>query len=90
MKLNETMTITKRSTDGAFYGEKDNVSYVIETYVSHLEACFPSRLMSIVLRIQYISPRDISSGDNSPCSNMYVVREKPGVTLSAMRCFIYL
>lgn len=31
MKLNETMTITKRSTDGAFYGEKDNVSYIIET-----------------------------------------------------------
>ena len=30
MKLNETMTITKRSTDGAFYGEKDNAPYVIE------------------------------------------------------------
>jgi hypothetical protein len=31
MKVSEKMTITKRSTDGAFYGEKDNVSYVIET-----------------------------------------------------------
>ena len=30
MKLNERMTITKRSTDGAFYGEKDNTPYVIE------------------------------------------------------------
>ena len=30
MKLNERMTITKRSTDGAFYGEKDSVPYVIE------------------------------------------------------------
>ena len=30
MKVSERMTITKRSTDGAFYGEKDNVSYVIE------------------------------------------------------------
>ena len=30
MKLNEKMTITKRSTDGAFYGEKNNVPYVIE------------------------------------------------------------
>ena len=30
MKVSETMTIIKRSTDNAFYGEKDNVSYVIE------------------------------------------------------------
>ena len=30
MKLNETMTITKRSTDGAFYGERNNTPYVIE------------------------------------------------------------
>ena len=30
MKVSETMTITKRSTDGAFYGDKDNVSFVIE------------------------------------------------------------
>lgn len=30
MKVNEKMTITKRSTDGAFYGEKDSVTYVIE------------------------------------------------------------
>ena len=30
MKLNEKMTITKRSTDGAFYGEKNSVPYVIE------------------------------------------------------------
>ena len=30
MKLNEKMTITKRSTDGAFYGEKDSVPFVIE------------------------------------------------------------
>ena len=30
MKLNERMTITKRSTDGAFYGEKDGIAYVIE------------------------------------------------------------
>lgn len=30
MKVNEKMTITKRSTDGAFYGEKDNVQYIIE------------------------------------------------------------
>ena len=31
MKVNEKMTITKRSTDGAFYGEKDGVQYIIET-----------------------------------------------------------
>lgn len=30
MKVNETMSITKRSTDGAFYGEKNSVPYVIE------------------------------------------------------------
>ena len=36
----------------------------------------PSRLMSIVLWIQYISPRDISSGDNSPCSIQYVCCER--------------
>ena len=30
MKVSERMTITKRSTDGAFYGEKDNAPYVIE------------------------------------------------------------
>lgn len=30
MKVSERMTITKRSTDGAFYGEKDNMPYVIE------------------------------------------------------------
>ena len=30
MKLDEKMTITKRSTDGAFYGEKNNTPYVIE------------------------------------------------------------
>ena len=30
MKVSENMTITKRSTDGAFYGEKDNMPYVIE------------------------------------------------------------
>ena len=30
MKVSETMTITKRSADGAFYGEKDGVQYVIE------------------------------------------------------------
>lgn len=30
MKVNETMTITKRSADGAFYGEKDGKQYVIE------------------------------------------------------------
>jgi hypothetical protein len=33
MKLSDTMTITKRSLDGAFYGEKDGVPYVIE--ISH-------------------------------------------------------
>lgn len=31
MKVSETMTITKRSTDGAFYGERNNVPYVIES-----------------------------------------------------------
>ncbi len=30
MKLNDTMTITKRSTDGAFYGERNNAPYIIE------------------------------------------------------------
>ena len=30
MKVSETMTITKRSTDGSFYGERDSVPYVIE------------------------------------------------------------
>ena len=30
MKVSEKMTITKRSSDGAFYGEKDNTPYVIE------------------------------------------------------------
>lgn len=30
MKLNDMMTITKRSTDGAFYGERNNAPYVIE------------------------------------------------------------
>ena len=30
MKVNEKMTITKRSTDGAFYGEKNGKQYVIE------------------------------------------------------------
>jgi len=35
MKVNENMSITKRSTDGAFYGEKNSVPYVIE--VSHPE-----------------------------------------------------
>lgn len=30
MKVSEKMTITKRGTDGAFYGEKDNVSFLIE------------------------------------------------------------
>lgn len=30
MKVSETMTITKRSADGAFYGEHNNVPYVIE------------------------------------------------------------
>lgn len=30
MKLNEKMTITKRSTDGAFYGEKNGQTYLIE------------------------------------------------------------
>ena len=35
MKVSESMTITKRSTDGAFYGEKDNVAYVIER--SHVD-----------------------------------------------------
>ena len=30
MKVSETMTITKRSADGAFYGEKDGRQYVIE------------------------------------------------------------
>ena len=29
MKVTEKMSITKRSSDGAFYGEKDNTSYVI-------------------------------------------------------------
>jgi len=36
MKVNERMTITKRSADGAFYGEKDNVAYLIErTHVDY-------------------------------------------------------
>jgi len=30
MKVTEMMTITKRSTDGAFYGEKNSVPYVID------------------------------------------------------------
>ena len=30
MKVSDRMTITKRSSDGAFYGEKDNTPYVIE------------------------------------------------------------
>ena len=30
MRLNNTMTITKRSVDGAFYGEKNGVPYVID------------------------------------------------------------
>ena len=30
MRLNDRMSITKRSSDGAFYGEKDNKPYVIE------------------------------------------------------------
>lgn len=29
MKVNERMTITKRTSDGAFYGDKDNKSYII-------------------------------------------------------------
>ena len=35
MKVSERMTITKRSTDGAFYGEKDNTPYVIERSHEH-------------------------------------------------------
>lgn len=31
MKVSETMTITKRSSDGAFYGERNNTAYIIET-----------------------------------------------------------
>jgi len=30
MKVSDNMTITKRTSDGAFYGEKNNVPYVIE------------------------------------------------------------
>jgi len=30
MKLNEVMTITKRSVDGAFYGERNGATYLIE------------------------------------------------------------
>lgn len=30
MKVSETMTITKRSSDGAFYGERNSMPYVIE------------------------------------------------------------
>jgi len=30
MKVNDNMTITKRSSDGAFYGEKNSVSYLVE------------------------------------------------------------
>ena len=30
MKLSDKMTITKRTTDGAFYGEKDGIPYIIE------------------------------------------------------------
>ena len=30
MRVSETMTITKRSADGAFYGEHNNIPYVIE------------------------------------------------------------
>lgn len=30
MRISELMTITKRSTDGAFYGEKDSTPYVVE------------------------------------------------------------
>ena len=30
MKVSEKMTITKRTSDGALYGEKDNVPYIVE------------------------------------------------------------
>lgn len=30
MKVNERMSITKRSADGAFYGEKESIPYIIE------------------------------------------------------------
>lgn len=30
MKVSDTMTITKRSSDGAFYGERNSIPYVIE------------------------------------------------------------
>ena len=35
MKITETMSLTKRSTDEAFYGEKDGRSYVIEKTHEH-------------------------------------------------------
>ena len=31
MRVSDSMTITKRSSDGAFYGERNNSAYVIET-----------------------------------------------------------
>ena len=38
MKVSETMTITKRSSDGAFYGEKNNTPYIIEPTHSEYNA----------------------------------------------------
>ena len=37
MKVAEKMTITKRSSDGAFYGEKDDMPYVIERSNQHYD-----------------------------------------------------
>ena len=30
MKINDQLSITKRAKDGAFYGERNGVAYVIE------------------------------------------------------------
>ena len=47
-------------------------------------------LLFFLRLIQYISPRDVLSRDDSPCADMYVVGEKPGATLSVLRCFFFL
>ena len=38
MKVSETMTITKRSSDGAFYGEHNSIPYVIERSHANYDA----------------------------------------------------
>ena len=43
MKLSEKMSITKRTSDGAFYGERNGVSYIVDhahpAYLHHHVVC---------------------------------------------------